>query len=267
MNPEQVAAEIYDQTVPDWPGEMDFYGAAARGAVSILEIACGTGRVALRLAAEGRQVFGFDLSPHAIELARRKSGGVPAVRWAVADMRSFSLGEMFDLVIVPGHSFQFMLGIAEQLSCLGSIQRHLTPGGRLVLHIDNQDLSWLGSLPVEAEGAFGVAQELGLPEGRRLQISKRWSYDPATQTASLITLYEELDRQGRVTDCALRGPLRMHCFFRTEMEHLLSRAGLQLHALYGDFSRAPLGPTSSEMIWVAGRPAATHSQATAGLQP
>jgi SAM-dependent methyltransferase len=158
MNPEQVAAENYDQTVPDWPGELASCRAAARGAVSILEIACGTGRVALRLASEGWQVFGFDLSPHAIELARRKSAGEPAIRWAVADMRSFSLGETFDLVIVPGHSFQFMVDIADQLSRLGSIQRHLAPGWRLVLHIDNQDLSWLGSLPVEAEGAFGVAQ-------------------------------------------------------------------------------------------------------------
>ena len=131
MDAERIAAEIYDQTVPGWPGEMDFYREAARSGSSILEVACGTGRVALALAADGREVIGFDLSPHMIEIARGKSKGLANIRWAVTDMKSFDLGRTFDLVISPGHSFQFMLTIADQLACLRSIHRHLDPRERL----------------------------------------------------------------------------------------------------------------------------------------
>jgi hypothetical protein len=49
-------------------------------------------------------------------------------------------------------------------------------------------------------------------------------------------------------------PVRLHCVFRFEMEHLLGRTGFAVDALYGDFFRQPLCDDSSEMIWVA-RPA------------
>ena len=62
--------------------------------------------------------------------------------------------------------------------------------------------------------------------------------------------YEELAPNGEVLQRIDRGPLRLHCVFRTEMEHLLARAGLEVLVLYGDFERNPLQNTSSEMIWV-----------------
>ncbi len=66
LDAEQLNAELYDVSVPDWPGEIDFYRsliepiAAAGGAV--LEVACGTGRVTLQLAQSGLRITGVDLS-------------------------------------------------------------------------------------------------------------------------------------------------------------------------------------------------------------
>lgn len=254
LNPDQFAAEIYDQTVTDWPGgEMDFYREAAKGAKSVLEVACGTGRIGLRLAKEGWSVAGFDLSPHMIEIARRKAEGIRNIDLFVADMTSFDLGKTFDLVIVPGHSFQFMLTIQAQLACLASIRGHLSENGKMIVHIDHQDAAWLGGLPIEPEGAFGEPSEVRLPDGRAFRTMKRWSYDRATQTAALATRIEQTDSTGVVLDSATRGPVRMHCFFRYEVEHLLERAGFALQALYGDFSGGRLTHESSEMIWVASR--------------
>jgi SAM-dependent methyltransferase len=254
LNPDQFAAEIYDQTVTDWPGEMDFYRAAAKGATSVLEVACGTGRIGLRLAKEGWNVTGFDLSPHMIEIARHKAEGIHNIDLFVADMTRFDLGRTFDLVIIPGHSFQFMLTIEAQLACLASIRRHLSDVGETIVHIDHQDPAWLGGLPIKPEGAFGDASELSLPEGGALRTMKRWSYDRATQTAALVTKIEQTDASGVMVDTATRGPVRMHCFFRYEMELLLEKASFELQALYGDFSRGSLTHDSTEMIWVTSRP-------------
>lgn len=56
QSPEQLAAELYDISVPDWDGELDFYRELVREAKarkqSILEVACRTGRVSIRLAEE-----------------------------------------------------------------------------------------------------------------------------------------------------------------------------------------------------------------------
>jgi SAM-dependent methyltransferase len=143
-------AETYDASVPDWPGEIDFYRALA-GTVqssdkSILEVACGTGRVTLRLAEAGTRIIGIDMSPTMLEVARQKSVGMQNVHWIQGDMRSFNLDEAFGLVIIPGHSFQNLLTASDQIACLASIQQHLTPGGTLVLHLDHPDVRWLGEL-------------------------------------------------------------------------------------------------------------------------
>jgi 2-polyprenyl-3-methyl-5-hydroxy-6-metoxy-1,4-benzoquinol methylase len=60
LSAEQIAAELFDHTIDDWPGEMLFYEQLAVEAQRILELACGTGRVGPRLATTGRQVVGID---------------------------------------------------------------------------------------------------------------------------------------------------------------------------------------------------------------
>jgi ubiquinone/menaquinone biosynthesis C-methylase UbiE len=113
-------ARIYDSVVPDWPGEIAFYeglvAAAAAEGGAVLEVACGTGRVALRLARPGVRVVGLDRSAAMLAMARQKGAGMPDVRWVEADMRSFDLGESFALAMVPGHAFQHMLTGGDQLA-------------------------------------------------------------------------------------------------------------------------------------------------------
>jgi hypothetical protein len=59
---------------------------------------------------------------------------------------SMALITRFDLILIPGHSFQFMLTPAEQVACLACIRHHLTPGGKPVVHVNHDDLSWLAGL-------------------------------------------------------------------------------------------------------------------------
>jgi ubiquinone/menaquinone biosynthesis C-methylase UbiE len=82
---DQRAAQLYDASIQDWPGEIEFYQELATESESnggaVLELACGTGRVAIRLAQGGARVVGIDLSAAMLDLAREKSNGIPNVRW------------------------------------------------------------------------------------------------------------------------------------------------------------------------------------------
>jgi ubiquinone/menaquinone biosynthesis C-methylase UbiE len=262
----QLAAELYDLQVPDWPGEIAFYRAlaaeaavagAAAGCGAVLEVACGTGRVAVRLAQDGVRLVGLDVSPEMLEVARAKSAGLVNVRWVLGDMRSFELGATLALVIVPGHSFQHMLTEEDQFACLACIRRHLAPGGRLVLHLDAPDVAWLGGLctgqgAAAGGGAFGPASEVVDPAtGHRVRTSRAWSYEPSTQTASVVSDWEEIGPDGQLLDRWQRGPVRLHSVFRFEVAHLLARTGFEVEALYGDFRGGEFGDASSDMIWVA----------------
>src|SRR5687768_6846219 len=68
----------------------------------ILDLACGTGTMALRLAAQGYQVTGLDIVPEMIDWAAHKPHA-DAVEWVVADGRTFSLGRRFALIYMLGN--------------------------------------------------------------------------------------------------------------------------------------------------------------------
>jgi SAM-dependent methyltransferase len=255
----QLAAELYDLQVPAWPGEIAFYRELAAEAASagggVLEVACGTGRVAIRLAQDGARLVGLDISPEMLDVARAGSAGLADVRWVEGDVRAFDLGETFALTILPGHSFQFMLSEEDQVACLECIRRHLAPRGKLVLHLDPPDVAWLGGLCTgQGGGVFGPASEVVDPStGHRVRTSRAWSYEPSTQTASVVTAWEEIGPDGQILDRWQRGPVRLHSVFRFEVAHLLARTGFEVEALYGDFNRSGFGDASTDMIWLARR--------------
>jgi ubiquinone/menaquinone biosynthesis C-methylase UbiE len=253
--PERVA-ELYDASVPDWPGEIDFYQELAAEATAkgerVLEVACGTGRVAIRLAKAGAKVTGIDLSPAMLDIARAKSADMPNIRWVHADMRDFDLGETFGLALIPGHSFQNLLTSDDQAATLQCIHRHLVPSAVFVMHLDPPDMRWLGDLLGEKRGVFEEGEMLIHPRtGRLIRASHAWTYEPSTQTATKVTLWEEFGPDDRVVDRWQEEPIPLHAVFRFEIEHLLARTGSEIEALYGDFFGSDFKDDSPSMVWVA----------------
>ena len=255
----QFYAQTYDASVSDWSGEIDFYRELAAvthaDGRSVLEIACGTGRVAIRLAQDGVPVVGLDLSPAMLDIARQKSADIPNVRWVEGDMRAFSLHEVFGLIIIPGHSFQNLVTVEDQVAALQSVKRHLASDGLLVVHLDHQNAgnqAWLGHVSAEKKGVFEEVGVMTNPEtGSPVRASHAWSYEPSTQICYSETVWEELDSDGEIVDRWESGSIPIHCVFRFEMEHLLARTGFEAKALYGDFYRQELKDDSTEMVWVA----------------
>src|SRR3990170_2116036 len=250
---------VYDASTIAPVGDVDFYLELAREADAaghaVLELACGTGRVAIPIAREGVRVVGLDRSPAMLGRAREKSAGMSTVRWVEGDMRDFSLAERFGLALIPFRSFQHLLTVADQLSCLASIYRHLVPGGRLALHIFNPDIAriagWLGPRRGSLQQ---LEHEYRHPEtGRRTKRSEQPSYRPAEQRLDVTFLDEQIDDEGAVISRVYRD-LKLRYTFRYEMEHLFARTGFEIEALYGDFFGAPFDDTSVEMVWVARRP-------------
>lgn len=252
-------AETHDAAVPDWPGEIAFYLQAASWAASrgeaVLELACGTGRVALRLARAGADVVGLDVSSDMLAVARQKTEPSDRVSWVEADMRDFDLERTFGLVLVAGRAFHNLLTPADQVACLACVRSHLAPGGLLVLHLDHQDVGWLGDLTRARDGVLDEQETFQRPKtGRLVRALRAWTYERSTQTATCRTRWEELDENGDVMEARESDPVSLHCIFRFEVEHLLARVGLDARAVYGDFASRPLDDDSPEMIWVARRP-------------
>jgi SAM-dependent methyltransferase len=249
----EIAAR-YDDETNGVPGDAEFYLALARETAaeghSVLELACGTGRVAIPIAREGIPVTGLDASPAMLEIAREKTEGLPNLRLIEGDMAAFHLPERFGLICIPYRSFLLLPSVEAQKRCLACVHEHLVVGGRLALNIFNPDLIRLAEWLKTRQPHIGEGSKEEVGGGRRREAHSRDTYRTDVQEIESGTVAEEIDAAGGVVSRKEKR-MKLRYVFRYEMEHLLALAGFDVEALYGDFYGAPFGETSTEMVWVA----------------
>lgn len=98
----------------------------AQGA--ILDLGCGTGRVALHLARRGHAVKGLDIDPELVAAFAQRAEGLPATA-TVGDAMDFDLGAELGLVLAPMQLLQLLEGRQARLRCLRCVAGHLSGGG------------------------------------------------------------------------------------------------------------------------------------------
>ena len=103
---------------------------AGEGAGPVLELGCGTGRVALDLARAGHDVVGIDHRGELLaELGRLASAAGVTVEALEADARSFELDRAFALILAPMQLVHLLGGPSRRAAMLARVRRHLRPGG------------------------------------------------------------------------------------------------------------------------------------------
>jgi ubiquinone/menaquinone biosynthesis C-methylase UbiE len=130
----------------------------------VLDLGCGTGTFAVRLACAGHRVVGVDPSEMMVSYARRRPDAA-AVQWIVGEADSVPRSPPFDVVTMTGHAFQCVLSDCEVAVMLRTVREMLVTGGRFMFESRNPVLrpweSWtpaLSSRSVQSEqhGAISV---------------------------------------------------------------------------------------------------------------
>jgi len=212
----------------------------------LLDLACGTGTMAIRMAEQGFQVTGVDIIPEMIEWASQKalSQGV-SIDWVVADARMFHLQKQFPFIYMLGNAFQHFLSRADQEALLARVREHLHPQGCFLFgtrHPSPRNLF---------EARFPEPQTYTMPDGRQYAISEHQEYDPITQIQHYTFHEHWLKPEGLQEKKKYRGALRY--VFPQEMEALLFYNGFQIYSCYGNWQQEPLTATSRYMIYVCQR--------------
>lgn len=247
-------ARFYDLDHASVRDDVEMYRQfAARTGGPVLELGCGTGRIALPLARDGHQVTAVDISSGMLAVLRARLAQEPPdvaarVQIVQMDMRRLVLNREFALALCPLNTFMHMTTQADQMAVLGSAYRHLIPGGRLVVDV----ASPLAMLLIPGGEALSLQSELrDEVSGQTVQKFTSARFDHARQMQYLTLLYDEVGADGAVRRSTLRTELRY--VFRFEMQLLLERAGFSVEEVYGSADLEPYDALSEKMIFVARR--------------
>jgi ubiquinone/menaquinone biosynthesis C-methylase UbiE len=195
----------------------------------ILDLACGTGILAMSLARQGHIVRGIDVSPKMIAVARSKTGGMPYVSFEVGDMTKFVVRGEFDLVTCTFDSVNYVLNIDDVEAMFVRVAASLEKAGRFVFDSNTRQL-------YVSIGTGTEKKELG---GQ--SFVHKWSYNRLRNEAT--TTFEFADGSKEIH--------RQRPYDLSELSPVLGRAGLRAVETWSRFDRSPYDALSARLFCVA----------------
>ena len=167
-------APVYGACGSGMPNDVAHYVALAREADgTIVELAVGTGRVAIPVARETRgQVLGIDSSPAMLEIACERSEGLP-LELRLGDMRDLELAEQAALIYAPGRSLLHLHDWQDRRCVFKRVAASLRPGGRFVFNAFAFSHTVAARLDGTTQDQNGVVYTLRyVPADNRIEISR-----------------------------------------------------------------------------------------------
>jgi len=209
---------------------------------SMLDLACGTGTVALSYAQQGWEVYAVDASAGMLEQARRKAqeAGL-AVTFSRQDMRKFVLPHSVALTTCLYDSLNYMLTLADLKKVVARVSQTLIPGGLFLGDMNTQ---------VTLEEVWGNNTFFVERPGMSLILSSGYEHGTGLSTVHIVGFIQKPD-----------GSYSRFDEHHTEIAHdseqvkaVLESAGLQPEASYECFQFVAPGPRTRRIMWVARKP-------------
>ena len=237
MSFEADTAESYDALTQrgDETATVAFLAQLAQGGPA-LELAIGTGRIALPLAAQGVQVDGIDFSAAMVAQLRAKPGG-EQIAVTMGNFADVAVPGSYRLIYIVFNTLFNLLTQNEQVRCFENVAAHLTEDGVFVIE---------GGIPAEfcrLRNNQYVDLEALAVDNVRLDVAR---YDPVTQV--LEETHVDLSPAGTRLN-----PIVTRYAWPAELDLMARIAGLRLQERWASWSREPLTATSRNCISVYGR--------------
>ncbi len=205
----------------------DLAGAGGRA----LELAIGTGRVALPLAARGVEVAGIDLSAAMVEQLRAKPGG-PDLHVEIGDFTSTRVVGEFDVVYLVYNTIGNVTTQDAQVATFENAARHLRPGGCFVVET-------------------GVPSVLSLPRGERYRVFNHGDEHHGIDEYDVVTQRMWSHHYTRDDDGSFRrASVPFRYAWPAELDLMARIAGMRLRERWGWWDRTPYDASSTAHVSV-----------------
>ena len=241
----------YDLEDPSDTG-VAFYSALAQEAGgSVLEIACGTGRVTIPIAKLGFPTTGLDIVPGMLAQAKSKSAGLP-IRWLEADARTFKLHEQFRFIFLTGNAFQAFVTNSEQAAVLQCVYAHVHEDGLFAFETRNplfpNTRTRAGLFPIlESSQKQNEHYSFMNADGHEVREATTQVYDHGDQILHMTSYKRWHDGE---QDHETMSRIALRYTFPQELIALLHYNGFSILRQYGDWNQEALTASSPSIISV-----------------
>ena len=234
MKPYERLSKVYDLGWGDFSKQYidlinELFSERGIRRATILDIACGTGTLAIELAKYGHVVHGIDSSPEMIRIAKSKSTGLPNLSFDIQDMVRFNVDGEFDLVTCTFDSINYILKLRDLREFLFRVASVLCKAGLFIFDSNTSHLY---------RSHAGETQKRELNGQSFVQ---HCSYDSKRNEASIAFSFSDGTYEVH----------RQRAYDYDELEPLLYHAGLNVIHLYSWFDKIPYSSNTPKLFCVA----------------
>ena len=228
-------ARLYDLDLSEDPGDVELYLALARRTGGpIVELAAGSGRIAVPLAGAGRDVVGVDVEADLVDADR------------VDDV---ARGGPYELALLGLNSILLLATVTQQRAAIATMARLLAPGGLAVID------AWQPSPAdlIAFDGRISL-EWLRTDPGTGREVTKQLAawYEHLHRTVTLTTIFDEGFPGESPRRWVRQDALRL--ISADELVVFAEAAGLEVEQLAGDYGLGSLEPGSDRVVLVAHKP-------------
>ena len=247
-DPRAHPAKFYD-LAPGMPNDVPFYLARLpSSAAHVLELGCGTGRVAVPLARHCGLLHGIDHSETMLRICRGKleAAGVTNAKVTVGDISDFRLEQTFDFIIAPYRVMQNLETDDQVHGLFAGIRRHLRPEGRSILNTFGLQMSPEALLERWSSSEETLDWEVPIEGGRVACYARRLGIglNPLVLRPELI--YRVYRGDQLVEE--VRHRFIMRCYYPDELIDRIRREGFRVTGTFGGYNGEPYGAPGTDQV-------------------
>ncbi len=204
----------------------------------ILEMASGTGRLAVPLIKRGFNYTGVELSEPFAEFTKKKLTPIKSDHDIVqGDMKNIDLKKKYKFIFIGFNSICHLLTNKDVSRFFNCVYAHLLDGGLFLIDtfVPNPIFLYRPNLKTPV-------MEFDLPNGERCIVNEINQYDPVTQINQIKWFFESSKVDQFLFD--------MHMIYPDTIDRLLSESGFKIYNKFGDYDKSPFSSESHLQIYL-----------------
>ncbi len=204
----------------------------------ILEMASGTGRLAVPLIKKGFNYTGVELSEAFVEFTKKKLTSIKSVHNIVqGDMKNIDLKKKYRFIFIGFNSICHLLTNKDLSKFFNCVYAHLLDGGLFLIDTFVPNPIFLYRPNIKTH-----VMEFDLPNGEQCIVNEVNQYDPDTQINQIKWFFESSKVDQFLFD--------MHMIYPDTMDRLLSESGFKIYNKFGDYDKSPFSSESHLQIYL-----------------